>query len=148
MQVKITAIKTANFIGARNVDVKLSKPICLFAVKNLSGKSSLQEAVRMALTGESVLVSLNKYYRKLVTEGTEYGFSVDELIASKRAEIYAGIDEKWRKTSFDEKEIIGNKISALKSEKYSVLADAEAKATRIDGMIQELLCIEYKPEDV
>lgn len=36
----------------------------------------------------------------------------------------------------------------LKSEKYSVLADAEAKATRIDGMIQELLCIEYKPEDV
>ncbi|HMY07825.1 MAG TPA: ATP-binding protein, partial [Accumulibacter sp.] len=114
MQVKITAIKTANFIGARNVDVKLSKPICLFAVKNFSGKSSLQEAVRMALTGESVLVSLNKYYRKLVTEGTEYGFSVDELIASKRAEIYAGIDEKWRKTSFDEKEIIGSNTAQKK----------------------------------
>ena len=55
---KITAIKTQNFIGARDVDVKLSKPICLFAGKNASGKSSLQEAVRMALTGESVRVSL------------------------------------------------------------------------------------------
>ena len=111
---KITAIKTSNFLGARNVDAKLSKPICLFAGKNFSGKSSLQEAVRMALTGESVLVSLNKYYRKLVTEGTEYGFSVDELIASKRAEIYAGIDEKWRKTSFDEKEIIGSNTAQKK----------------------------------
>lgn len=49
-------------------------------------------------------------------------------------------------TIHDEKEIIGNKISALKAEKAAVLADAEAKATRIDGMIQELLCIEYKPE--
>lgn len=47
-------------------------------------------------------------------------------------------------TIHDEKEVIGNKISALKAEKAAVLADAEAKATRIDGMIQEL--IEYKPE--
>lgn len=59
---KITAIKTQNFIGARDVDVKLAKPICLFAGKNFSGKSSLQEAVRMALTGESVRVSLKKEY--------------------------------------------------------------------------------------
>jgi AAA15 family ATPase/GTPase len=31
---KITAIKTSNFLGARDVDVKLAKPICLFAGKN------------------------------------------------------------------------------------------------------------------
>ena len=75
---KITAIKTSNFLGARNVDAKLSKPICLFAVKNFSGKSSLQEAVRMALTGESVRVSLKKDYRKLVTDGADVGFCVVE----------------------------------------------------------------------
>ncbi|MBK8117477.1 MAG: AAA family ATPase [Candidatus Accumulibacter sp.] len=60
---KITAIKTSNFLGSRDVDVKLAKPICLFAGKNFSGKSSLQEAVRMALTGESVRVSLKKELR-------------------------------------------------------------------------------------
>ena len=63
---KITAIKTANFLGARNVDVKLDRPVTLFAGKNFSGKSSLQEAVRMALTGESVRVGLKKDFRRLV----------------------------------------------------------------------------------
>lgn len=75
---KITAIKTANFLGARNVDVKITKPICLFAGKNFSGKSSLQEAVRMALTGESVRVSLKKEYRSLITYGADVGYAVVE----------------------------------------------------------------------
>ncbi|MBK8117572.1 MAG: AAA family ATPase, partial [Candidatus Accumulibacter sp.] len=75
---KITAIKTSNFLGARDVDVKLAKPICLFAGKNFSGKSSLQEAVRMALTGESVRVSLKKEYGRLITEGQTVGYAVVE----------------------------------------------------------------------
>jgi hypothetical protein len=75
---KITAIKTSNFIGARDVDVKITKPICLFAGKNFSGKSSLQEAVRMALTGESVRVSLKKDYGRLITEGQTVGYAVVE----------------------------------------------------------------------
>lgn len=75
---KITAIKTSNFLGARDVDVKLAKPICLFAGKNFSGKSSLQEAVRMALTGESVRVSLKKDYGRLIAEGQTVGYAVVE----------------------------------------------------------------------
>jgi hypothetical protein len=75
---KITAIKTSNFLGARDVDVKLAKPICLFAGKNASGKSSLQEAVRMALTGESVRVSLKKDYGRLIAEGQTVGYAVVE----------------------------------------------------------------------
>lgn len=71
---KITAIQTSNFIGARAVDVKLAKPVALFAGKNYAGKSSLQEAARMALTGESVRVGLKKDYGALVTEGQESGF--------------------------------------------------------------------------
>jgi ATPase involved in DNA repair len=71
---KITAIQTSNFLGARAVDVKLTKPVALFAGKNGSGKSSLQEAVRMALTGESVRVGLKKDYAALVSEGQETGF--------------------------------------------------------------------------
>ncbi|OQA34017.1 MAG: chromosome segregation protein [Betaproteobacteria bacterium ADurb.Bin341] len=71
---KLIAIQTGNFLGARAVDVTLTKPITLFAGKNYSGKSSLQEAVRMALTGESVRVGLKKDYGALVTEGQESGF--------------------------------------------------------------------------
>lgn len=72
---KITSIQTANFIGARAVDVKLNKTVALFAGKNYAGKSSLQEAVRMALTGESVRVGLKKDYGALLTEGQESGFA-------------------------------------------------------------------------
>ena len=39
----------------------------------------------MVLTGESVRVSLKKDYRKLVTEGTEYGFCVVEYDGQQSA---------------------------------------------------------------
>ena len=71
---KITAIQTSNFVGARAIDVQLSKPVTLFAGKNGAGKSSLQEAIRMAMTGESVRVGLKKDYGALVTDGQESGF--------------------------------------------------------------------------
>lgn len=71
---KITTIQTSNFLGARAVDVKLSAPVALFAGSNGAGKSSLQEAVRMALTGESVRVGMKKDFAALVTEGQESGF--------------------------------------------------------------------------
>lgn len=71
---KITTIQISNFIGARAVDVTLNKPIALFAGKNYAGKSSIQEAVRMALVGESVRVDLKKDYEKLITDGQDSGF--------------------------------------------------------------------------
>lgn len=71
---KITHIQASNVLGARAVDVQLAKPVALFAGKNGAGKSSLQEAVRMALTGETVRVGLKKDYGALVTEGQESGF--------------------------------------------------------------------------
>ncbi len=72
---KITSIQTSNFLGARAVDVTLTKPIALFAGKNYAGKSSMQEAVRMALTGESVRVGLKKDYAQLITEGQDTGYA-------------------------------------------------------------------------
>lgn len=75
---KITAIQTKSFLGARDVDLKLTKPVCLVVGPNGSGKSSLHEAVRQALTGESVRVSLKKDYQKLITEGEKVGYAVVE----------------------------------------------------------------------
>lgn len=57
---RLTAIQTSHILGARAVDVKLTKPVTLFAGRNGAGKSSLQEAVRMALTGEPARVGLKK----------------------------------------------------------------------------------------
>ncbi len=72
---KIQSIQTSNFLGARSVDLKLSKTVAMISGKNGSGKSSLQEAVRMALTGEPVRVQHKKDYGALITEGQESGFA-------------------------------------------------------------------------
>lgn len=75
---KIHSITTINFLGARAVEIKLSKPVALFCGKNGSGKSSIQESIRMALTGETVRVNLKKDYAALISEGQESGFAAIE----------------------------------------------------------------------
>lgn len=75
---KITSIKTANFLGARAVDLELRAPVTIICGKNYSGKSSIAESVRMALTGESVRVSIKKDYGRLITEGQTVGYAVVE----------------------------------------------------------------------
>lgn len=71
---KLTHIDAENFLGIRSANVTLGKPVTLFAGANAAGKSSLQEAVRMALSGETVRVQLKKEYGALVTEGAKSGF--------------------------------------------------------------------------
>jgi energy-coupling factor transporter ATP-binding protein EcfA2 len=73
---KITNITIKNFIGARSVDLKITRPIALICGSNGSGKSSIAEAVRMALVGEPSRVSLKKEYRLLITEGQTAGYAV------------------------------------------------------------------------
>lgn len=70
---KITDIYVANVLGVRSADIRLAKPVALFTGPNGAGKSSLQEAVRMALTGDTVRVALKKEYGSLVTEGADGG---------------------------------------------------------------------------
>ena len=82
---KITAINVHNFLGVRTVEAKLAKPVTIFAGPNHSGKSSLQEAIRMALTGESVRVSLKKDYALLVNDTEKSGFAEIEVDGSAHA---------------------------------------------------------------
>ena len=81
---KLTNLSIQNFLGAQSVDVALSRPITIFAGKNGAGKSSIQEAVRMALTGESVRANLKKDYGQLVTDGHKSGFAEVEIDGSTR----------------------------------------------------------------
>ncbi|KAG0164287.1 hypothetical protein DFQ30_010162 [Apophysomyces sp. BC1015] len=82
---KLSALNVNNFLGLRAVQAQLTTPVTLFAGKNGAGKSSLQEAVRMALTGEAVRVDLKKEYGQLVTEGADSGFAEVEINGAARA---------------------------------------------------------------
>lgn len=77
---KILEINITNFLGLRRLAVTLGSPILLVAGQNGQGKSSLAEAIRLALCAESVRVAQKKDYGAMVTEGT------------KAAQIHIGID--------------------------------------------------------
>lgn len=66
---KLSGIKTSNFLGARSVDIQLRKPVCLVSGKNGAGKSSLRDAIALALTADLGRVSLKKDAGNLITEG-------------------------------------------------------------------------------
>jgi hypothetical protein len=44
---------------------------------------------------------------------------------------------------FDKRQLVTNKIDSLRAEHTQVLAEAEARATKIQSRIQQLLAIEY-----
>lgn len=74
---KITRIQAQNVLGLQDVDARLPTPVALFAGRNGSGKSSIQEAVRMAITQDTVRdVTTKKTYGMLVHEGAQAGGAV------------------------------------------------------------------------
>lgn len=66
---KIHSIHVDGFLGARQVDIALVKPITLIAGQNGSGKSSIANAIALALNAELGRVLLKKDAARLVTEG-------------------------------------------------------------------------------
>ncbi|GAQ30254.1 hypothetical protein SAMD00023378_3937 [Ralstonia sp. NT80] len=70
---KITHIHARDFLGLRAADISPATPVTLICGPNGAGKSSLQEAVRMALVGESVRVSLKKEFSQLLHNDAEMG---------------------------------------------------------------------------
>lgn len=65
---KLTRIHAANVLGAHDVDIHPSTPITILAGRNHAGKTSVQEAVRMALTQEATRVQYKKDYPQLVCD--------------------------------------------------------------------------------
>lgn len=82
---KFSHLKVSNIFGIRHLDMALTSPIVLFAGANGAGKSSLQEGVRMAFSGDTTRVSLKRDYPLIVTEGAKSGgvrVTTDEGYAS------------------------------------------------------------------
>ncbi len=71
---KVTRIQADNLLGLKSVDVKLSTAITLFCGSNGSGKSSIQNAVSMAIIRDTVRgINLKKEYASLVLDGEKAG---------------------------------------------------------------------------
>lgn len=66
---KLDHIQIENFLGAHAVDVRLLAPVNLFAGRNGAGKSSIRDAVALALTGDLGRVVLKKDAGQLVSQG-------------------------------------------------------------------------------
>ena len=79
---KLTHIEAQNVMGISAVSVALSTPVTLFAGANGQGKSSLAEAVRMALGGDVKArgVALKKDLAALVHDGAKSG-SIEVTLA-------------------------------------------------------------------
>ncbi len=70
---KILSINVQNVCGLRAVDITLDAPVTIVAGRNGAGKSSLVEAVRLAMVGKADRVDLKKDYGQLVTDGAKKG---------------------------------------------------------------------------
>jgi len=67
---KISNLSISNFLGIGAAEVQLTTPVTLFAGRNGAGKSSLCDAVALALTADLGRVSLKKDACQLVRAGT------------------------------------------------------------------------------
>ncbi|WP_137010111.1 ATP-binding protein [Aquitalea aquatilis] len=83
---KLQSIKISNFQSLRNADMQLHAPVALVSGKNGAGKSSLRDAVVMALSGEPTRVSKKKDYLQMVAEGQKAASISVELADGRRTE--------------------------------------------------------------
>lgn len=71
---KITRIEIGHILGLKEIDVELATPVALFAGRNGAGKSSIREAIDMAITQANVRdVTKKKDFSVLVHEGVKAG---------------------------------------------------------------------------
>lgn len=83
---RLTHVNVQNILGIRSADVPLLTPVTYFAAANRNGKTSLAEAIRMALTGDAAArgVALKKDLQALVHDGQKSGsceVTVDDATA-------------------------------------------------------------------
>lgn len=68
---RIASLYVTNFLGIQHAEVSLRAPVALFAGQNAAGKSSLRDAVALALTADLGRVSLKKDAPALIREGAD-----------------------------------------------------------------------------
>lgn len=70
---KLTHVSIDSILGVQHVDTPISKAINVFAGSNFAGKSSIREAVKLALIGQPERILKKKEYDQIVHLGYESG---------------------------------------------------------------------------
>lgn len=70
---RLHSISIDNFLGARSVHLPFASPAILLAAANGAGKSSVLEAARLALTGDTERLGLKKDIGQIISEGAKAG---------------------------------------------------------------------------
>ena len=68
---KITSVFASNFLGAHKVAIDCASPVNLICGRNGHGKSSVADAVRLAMTASLSRVALKKDAAALITDGAD-----------------------------------------------------------------------------
>lgn len=84
---KISHIIISNFQGLRSADIALHTPVALVAGKNGAGKSSLRDAIAMAMSGKPTRVNHKKDISSLVTDGHKTGSISVAFADGRRSEV-------------------------------------------------------------
>jgi hypothetical protein len=71
--VKISKIEVANVLGLHRADIDITTPILMVLGNNEAGKSSLRDAISMAILGDPVRVKLKKDYGQLLHQDAKKG---------------------------------------------------------------------------
>lgn len=120
----IQRIEVSNVLGLARADITIGGGILLAAGDNMSGKSSLRDAISMALTGEPCRVSKKKDLGQLLHNGAKKG----------RATVYSGgeiLGEiKLPKGEFSGPEMAGSEYLplVLDPSKFASLSSDERRA--------------------
>lgn len=128
---KLGTLRIDNVQGIRALNVDLAaKPVTLFAGGNHVGKTTIGDAIRMALRGETPRVKLKKDYAQMVRDGAKKGtisLSADDGITRT----FALPKGEWSENEADSMTAI-----ALDMHKFSSLDDATRRKVifRVTGL--------------
>lgn len=81
---KISKIEVSNILALHRADIEITTPILMVMGNNEAGKSSLRDAISMAILGDPVRVKLKKNYGQLLHDDAKKGrvtlLQADELL--------------------------------------------------------------------
>lgn len=127
---KIASIHVEHFLGAAAVHVETRAPVQLFCGPNAAGKSSIRDAVALALTGDLGRVGLKKEAAQLITEGAE-GASI-ELVDADGDAYAVSISKAGRMTTAHKREPSPVIAYALDAQRFASLGDTERRQFLVD----------------
>ena len=142
---QITKISCDNFLQIKGMDLDMTEgPVHLVCGLNESGKSSLHEAVKFALLGETARVTLKRDYKQMVRLGAKDGAVRVDYIDEEGNHDYVHREVSTGKLlgGFEGEQAFAV-AEAMDATKYPAL---NAKHQR--DMIRELLNIVIDPNDV